>query len=115
MFLLKKRKANKLKFKVDLSGIKLLATKAVEPLIDPKTNSQKLNKDGRPMSSVQTVWIGEEGAEVINLRTPSQPVGISAGTQLSVEGVTARPWAFENKNGVTVEAEKVEAAKQNTH
>ena len=98
-----------MKLKLDITGATFLASKEPEPVLDPNTNVQKLDKEGRSMFLVQLVWLSESGAEVLPVKVVGKPVGLVAGTAVKVTALTASPWSMGDRNGVSFTAERIEA------
>ncbi|MHB8189742.1 MAG: hypothetical protein ACYDHP_04840 [Ferrimicrobium sp.] len=98
-----------MKLKLDTSGSNFLVSKEPEPVLDPNTNIQKLDKEGRPIYLVQLVWLSENGAEVLPVKTSGKPISITTGSAVKVIGLAATPWSMGDRNGVSFSAERVEA------
>ena len=97
-----------MKFRIDTSRATFLAAKEPEVVIDPTTNSQKVTKDGQPLFQLQLVSIDDAGAEVLSVKVPGKPIGISAGTAVKVIGLTAATWQMGDRHGISLNADRVE-------
>ena len=94
---------------LDINRSTFLVSKEPEPAMDPASGAQKLNREGQPLFSVQVVWITETGAEVINVKTVTKPIGVSTGSAVRVVGLVATPWAINDRSGVSFSADRIEA------
>ena len=93
---------------IDVSGMTLLAGTAPEPVVDFDTRTPKADENGEPLYTVQLVTIGAEGAEVISVKVPGEPKGVSQGVPVRVSGLVAIPWSMEGRSGVSFKAARVE-------
>jgi len=94
---------------LDISKSTFLIAKEPEPSMDTVSGVQRVNRDGQPLFSTQLVMINEAGAEVINVKTATKPIGVSTGTTVRVFGLVAKPWAINDRNGVSFSADRIEA------
>jgi hypothetical protein len=58
--------------------------------------------------TVMAMAAGE--ADVIAIKVPGEPKGITAGTQLRVTGLVGVPWAMEDRSGIAYRATAIEPA-----
>jgi hypothetical protein len=93
---------------VDISRSSFLVATKPEPVMDPVSNTQRQNKDGYFIFSVQLVWLKEAGAEVMVVKVPDKPNGLNTGIAVRVVGLVAATWAFNDRSGVSFSAERVE-------
>ncbi len=101
-----------LKLRLNTTGSTFLVSKDPEPALDYNTQAPKIDKEGRPIYIVQLVKLDEQGgAEVMGVKVPGKPVGLSPKTYVNVLGLTASPWSKKDGNsGISFEADSIEAA-----
>lgn len=94
---------------IDTSGLTLLVGLAPEPVLDFESRRPKADENGEPLYQLQLVALGGEGAEVITVKVPGEPRGLSAGVPVKVLGLVALPWSMGVRSGVSFKAARVEA------
>lgn len=97
----------KMKITVDTSAMSFMAASEPEPVLDFESKQPKADENGQPLYAVQVVTITDDGAEVISVKTPSQPQ-VRAGQMLALGGLVATPWSMGDRSGVAFRAAKVE-------
>ena len=99
------------RFRLNTTGSTFLVSKDPEPALDYNTQAPKIDKEGRPIYIVQLVKLDEQaGAEVISVKVPGRPIGLSHKTYVNVLGLTASPWSKKDGNsGISFEADSIEA------
>ena len=97
-----------MQLQVDITRSQFLVSKDSVPVMDPSSNIQKLDKEGRPLFLVQLVWIGDNGAEVLPVKITGKPVGLTIGCAVKVVGLVATPWSMGDRSGVSFTAERIE-------
>ncbi|WP_276961452.1 MULTISPECIES: hypothetical protein [Ferrimicrobium] len=98
-----------MRLELSLNGSQFLVSKEPVPVMDPTSNTQKLDKEGRPLFVIQLVWIGDNGAEVLPVKVNSRPAGLTIGCAVRVVGLVATPWSMADRSGVSFSAARVEA------
>lgn len=96
-----------MKLRVDTQGMTFLLVKDAVPVRDFETKRAKANADGVPLFQVQLVAMGDGEAEILSVKVPGEPEGLTAGGPVTVEGLTAQAWSVEGKSGVAFYAEAV--------
>lgn len=96
-----------MKITVDTSAMSFMAASEPEPVLDFESKQPKADENGQPLYAVQVVTITDDGAEVISVKTPSQPQ-VRAGQMLALGGLVATPWSMGDRSGVAFRAAKVE-------
>ncbi|HVA61823.1 MAG TPA: hypothetical protein VNG13_15005 [Mycobacteriales bacterium] len=94
---------------IDTTGLTLLVGLAPEPVVDFETRRPKADENGEPLFALQLVALSSEGAEVINVKVPGEPKGLTLGTPVRVVGLVALPWSMGERSGVSFKAARVEA------
>jgi len=81
-----------------------------EPVIDRATGQPRLDRDGRPLSTVQLVGFTPRGGEVVPVRVAGDPpTGLVVGQAVRVRGLTVTPWSMGDRAGISYRAEAIEA------
>ena len=52
--------------------------------------------------------MADGAAEVISVKVPGEPKGITQGTAIKVSGLVATPWTMGDRNGVAYRATQIE-------
>jgi hypothetical protein len=101
-----------MKFPIDTSAMGFIAAGGPEPVVDYDSRRPKTDENGVPLYSVAVMAMSEGVAEVIVIKTPGEPKGITAGTLLRLVGLTGLPWAMEGgRSGVSFRAARMEVAR----
>jgi hypothetical protein len=93
---------------IDTAALTLLAATTPEPVVDFTTRQPKTDADGQPLYQLQLVVLGDDEAEVVSVKVPGQPKGITAGAPVKVTGLVAMPWSMADRSGVSYRATRVE-------
>lgn len=103
-----------MKMKVDTSGITFLLIKDAERVKDYETGGAKADRNGVPLYRVQLVaMVPGDAAEVIAVKVPGEPEGLTTGGPVAVEGLTVQPWSMGDKHGVAFRAEAIRDGARN--
>jgi hypothetical protein len=96
-------------FRVDVTGVNHVATKAPEAVLDFESKIPRIDSDGRPLFAVELVAIGDAGAFVFSVKVPGEPKGITSGQPVRVTGLVATTWTMRDRSGVSFRADAIEA------
>lgn len=96
-----------MKLRIDTDGMTFLLVKDAVPVRDYETKRAKANSDGVPLFQVQLVAMGNGEAEVISVKVPGEPEGLTIGAPVTLVGLTAQAWNVEGKSGVAFYAEAI--------
>jgi hypothetical protein len=97
------------KLPIDTKDMTFLAAGPPEPVLDFETKAAKLDEHGQSLFTLQTVAMADGAAEVISVKVPGEPKGITQGTAIKVSGLVATPWTMGDRNGVAYRATQIEA------
>ncbi|MGH8887765.1 MAG: hypothetical protein ACRDYX_21875 [Egibacteraceae bacterium] len=88
------------KLRVDTSELTFLVVAAPAPVRDYETGQAKL-EDGVALFSVRVVAMdpGSGDAEIVNVKAPGEPVGLTPGQPVALAELTAQPWSIGDKSG----------------
>ena len=95
---------------IDTAGLTLLVGQTPEPVVDFESRKPKADENGEPLFSLQLVALSGEGAEVIAVKVPGEPKGLTPGMPVKVLGLVALPWSMGDRSGVSFKAARIEAA-----
>jgi hypothetical protein len=95
---------------IDTAALTLLAATPPEPVVDFETRKAKADANGEPLYQLQLVVLGGDGAEVIAVKVPGEPKGITAGAAVKVSELVAMPWSMADRSGVSYRAARIEPA-----
>jgi len=98
-----------MKLRIDTTGMEFMAAGPPEPVVDFDTKQPKTDESGAALHSLQLVVLGEDGADVINVKFPGSPKGVGKGSPVRVTGLVAVPWSMNDRSGVAFRAASVEA------
>lgn len=93
---------------IDTSGMGFIAAGAPEPVVDFDTRRPKTDENGVQLFQVAVMAMTDGTAQVISVKTPGEPKGITAGAQIRLDGLVGVPWAIGDRSGVAFRAAKVE-------
>ena len=97
-----------MKLPVDTKDITFLAAGAPEIVLDFETKAAKLDEHGQSLFNVQLVAMADGAAEVISVKVPGEPKGITQGAAVKVTGLVATPWTMGDRSGVAYRATQLE-------
>jgi hypothetical protein len=97
------------KLRVDTSQLTFLLVAGAVPVRDFESGRAKV-EDGQPVFSVRVVAMdpGSGEAEIINVKVPGEPTGLTPGQPVRLRELTAQPWNIGDKSGVAFRAAGVE-------
>ena len=95
---------------IDTSGMAFIAAGGPEPVVDYDTRRPKTDENGVPLYAVAVMAMADGAAEVISVKTPGEPKGITAGTSLRLAGLVGVPWSMGERSGVAYRAGRIEPA-----
>jgi len=94
---------------IDTSAMGFIAAGAPEPVLDYTTRRPKTDANGEPLFAIKVMAMADGAAEVVTVKVPGEPKGVTAGTQLRLHGMFGLPWVMDDgRNGVAFNAERVE-------
>jgi hypothetical protein len=96
---------------IDTTGVSFICAGEAEPVVDYESGRPKIDRSGQPLYSVSLVAMAEGVAEVITVKVPGEPKGVSRGATVRLVGLTANPWTIRDRSGIAYRAERVEVAK----
>ncbi len=98
---------------VDLKNTVTLCGGTPEPVSEFGSGEPKLDKaTGKPIYVVAVVWITETDTEVIKVRTPGAPQGLTMGAPVVLTNLVASPWTMAERSGVSFRADSVSAVER---
>lgn len=95
---------------IDVKLVSFIALSAPNPVVDFKTQVQKVNAQGQSVVSVKVAASAEDDSEIWEIRVAGQPKGIVAGAVLEVRQLTLRKWEIGDRHGETFVASAIEVA-----
>jgi hypothetical protein len=95
---------------IDAKLLSFIALSAPNPVVDFKTQVQKVNAQGQPVVSVSVAASADDGSEIWEIRVPGQPKGIVPGAVLEVRQLTLSRWEIGDRHGETFVAGALEIA-----
>jgi len=93
---------------IDTNLVSFICAGNPEPVVDFETRRPKTDEAGNPLYQVPLVAMSDGAAEVIAVKVPGEPKGVSQGAQVRLSGLVALPWAMGDRSGVAYRASKVE-------
>jgi hypothetical protein len=93
---------------IDTTGLRFLLVKDAEPVRDFETKRVKADADGVPLWQVELVAMGRDEADIIRVKVPGEPEGLTQGGSVTVAGLVAQPWSMDNgRSGVSFRADAI--------
>ncbi len=65
---------------------------------------------GKPLFSVQVVWITAGDTDVVKVRTVRPPQGLTLGEPVVIINLTAVPWSMNDRAGIAFRCDRIETA-----
>ena len=93
---------------IDTHSLTFFAVGVPEAVVDFDSKQPRNDADGRPLFSVGVVALVPEGAELLSVKVPGQPRGITPGVPVKVNGLVASTWQMGDRHGVSFRAEAIE-------
>lgn len=98
------------KLPIDTNVLGLIAAGPAEPVVDFESRQPRCDANGTPLYAVTAMALAFGDSEVIAIKVPGEPKGITAGTVLKVTGLVAVPWEMDDRSGTAYRAAGIEAA-----
>ncbi len=92
-----------MRLSIDTSGVQYQVTKNPEPKLD-MNGKQKIDREGRPMTTTQVMALDETGGEVIAIAVAGVMPTVTVGQVVKPVGLEAIPWNNNGKHGVAFRA-----------
>lgn len=92
---------------IDTTGLIFLLVKDAEPVRDYETKQVKADADGVPLFQVDVVAMGHGEAEVIRVKVPGEPEGLTVNGPVTVAGLVASAWQMDGRSGVSFRADTI--------
>jgi hypothetical protein len=96
---------------IDTTGVSFLCAGEAEPVLDYESGRPKVDRSGQPLYQLSLVGMADGVAEVIAVKVPGEPKGISRGTAVRPVGLSANPWTIGDRSGIAYRAERIEVAR----
>ena len=93
---------------IDTNLVSFICAGAPEAVVDFESRRPKTDETGTPLYQVALVAMSDGVAEVIAVKVPGEPKGISQGAQVRPTGLIALPWAMGDRSGVAYRATRIE-------
>lgn len=94
--------------RLDTSQLKIILTRGPEQVVDPTTQAPKLDGKGNALYRCQVVTIGPEGGDILVIKVPRIPEGLTVGESVKIIGLTASSWAMGERSGITYLADRID-------
>lgn len=94
---------------IDTSVMGFIAAGVPEPVVDFDSRRPKTDESGRALYAVAVMAMAAGDADVISIKVPGEPKGVTAGVQLRVVGLVGVPWSMEDRSGIDFRAASIEA------
>jgi hypothetical protein len=94
---------------VDTNLLSFICAGTAEPVVDYESRRPKTDENGTPLFQVALVAMSDGVAEVIAVKVPGEPKGVTQGAQVRLAGLVAVPWAMGDRSGIAYRATHIEA------
>ncbi len=64
---------------------------------------------GKPIFSIQVIWITAGDTDVIKVRTPGAQQGLALGEPVVLTNLTASPWSMNDRSGIAFRCDRIDA------
>jgi len=94
------------KLPIDTAGLTFLVLGAPTPVTEFGTGRAKGDRNGEPLYQVRLIAANadEEEGDIIAVKVPGEPRGLTPLTPVTVRELTAQPWSIGDKHGVAFRA-----------
>lgn len=99
-----------MKLPIDTTGLTFLLMGAAAPVLDFDTKQAKGDENGVPLYAVPVGVMGADNPELITVKVPGAPTGLTPGQPVRLADLVAQPWAMGDRNGVSFRASRITAA-----
>ena len=97
---------------VDTSKLLLLCGAPPEAVVDYESGEHKKNRDGEALYRTEVIVMGFGRPQVVGVRTPREPKGLSVGNPVNIPGFSISPFTTrDGGTGILYEASSVEPAR----
>jgi hypothetical protein len=93
---------------IDTQSLTFIAVGLPEAVVDFDSKQPRSDTDGRPIFAVGIVALNHDGAEILTVKVPGQPRGVTPGSPVKVTGLLATTWQMADRHGVSFRAEAIE-------
>jgi hypothetical protein len=93
---------------IDTNLVSFICAGNPEPVVDFESRRPKTDESGTPLFHVALVAMSDGVAEVIAVKVPGEPKGITQGAQVRPAGLVAVPWAMGDRSGIAYRASRIE-------
>lgn len=98
-----------LRLPINTTELRFVATTTPEPVVDFTTRAPKADENGEPLYTVQLVaLVNEGGGELISVKTPGAPKGVTPGVFVTVTDLVATPWSMGERSGLSFKAGRID-------
>lgn len=94
---------------IDTQSLSFIAVGSPEPVVDFDSKQPRNDSTGRPIFAVGVVALGNDGADILSVKTSGEPKRITQGTPVKVNDLVATTWQMGDRHGVSFRANSIEA------
>ena len=95
---------------INTDNLSFVCAGEAEADIDFKSGRPKTDPTGTPLFALRLFVMAGSEADVIKVKVPGQPVGVTPGIAVRVSGLTALPWDMGERSGVAYRVTRIEPA-----
>lgn len=96
-----------MRFKLDVSTVSFMCTRAPEPRTDFGTGQPRIDKaTGAVLHQLQLMALDADGGDMLTVTVAGEPK-VTVGQQVSVTNLIATPWSQEGRSGVAFRADSI--------
>jgi hypothetical protein len=92
---------------IDISSLAFICAGQAEAVVDYDSRRPKLDPNGVPLFQLNVVVLSQGAAEVLRVKVPGQPQGLTSGSPVTVDGLVAVPYSIGDKSGVAYRARTI--------
>ena len=84
---------------IDANHMSFICGGEPTPVVDFETKRPKLDDTGTPLYQLNVLAVSGTEAEVLTVKVPGEPKGLSVGAALRVTGLVAQPYKMTDREG----------------
>jgi hypothetical protein len=99
---------------IDTNALTFICAGEATPVVDFTSGRPKTDINGVPLFQLSVVAMAGGDAEVLKVKVPGAPQGITSGAPVRLIGFVAAPWTMKENSGVAYRAKAIQPATGNS-
>lgn len=95
---------------IDINQLTFICAGEPAPVVDYDSGRPKTDRTGTPLFQVPLLAMTDGAAEVLKVKVPGQPQGLTTGAPVRPDGLVSSPWTIGDNSGVAYRARTIRPA-----